>query len=568
MSQTESILIEEVTSEFQNISNRSVEILESHEGLEKHIDVIKGIIAQLTDEGILKVSLIGQYSAGKSTIISAMTGDKAVKIDADIATDEVKGYDWNGITVMDTPGLHTDRLDHDQKTLEAIESSDLLVYVLTSDLFDDFILANFRKLAFAQSYRHKMMLVVNKMSMESGEYEELKANYTIALKDTLQLADLDEFRISFIDAAEYIEGIEDADEEFIELSHFGEFIGNFNDFVQEKQLLGKIDRPIRNVITELGEAISKNQGEEADTFYKLLNRIESRVKKSSIRSENELKKITSEIRSEIIRFGSRLTSMIGGEGIDFDNENKKVEVSIQELIDQKNEELQQSLNKERTELTEEIKDVLSSELAEVFFDMSTKVETDVTGRNVKLLNTENIQKNLNALNSIAGRASDGILKISNTAGQSGFVNATKMSGTSLHKGIYSIGKFFGVKFKPYQAVNAAKTMTNVAKIAGPVLALAGVLFEVANHVKEEAELKKILNAKDECSSMFVALGKKVEDEFKKQFNQYNDEMYNSLLTEIAEERQKATERYSSSSDLQVRINHQIGELNKLLFKLK
>lgn len=568
MSQTESILIEEVTSRFQQVSEQSIEILDGHEGLEKHIDVIKGIIAQLADEGILKVSLIGQYSAGKSTIISAMTGDKAVKIDADIATDEVKGYDWNGITVMDTPGLHTDRLDHDLKTLEAIESSDLLVYVLTSDLFDDFILANFRKLAFTQSYRHKMMLVVNKMSMESGEYEELKANYTTALKETLQLADLDEFRISFIDAAEYIEGIEDDDEEFIELSHFGEFIGNFNDFVQEKQLLGKIDRPIRNVITELGEAISKNQGEEADTFYKLLNRIESRVKKSSIRSENELKKITSEIRSEIIRLGSRLTSMIGGEGTDFDNENKKVEVSIQELIEEKNKDLQQSLNKEREELTSEIQTVLSSELAEVFFDMSTKVETDVTGRNVKLLNTENIQKNLNALNSIAGRASDGILKISNTAGQSGFVNATKVSGTSLHKGIYSIGKFFGVKFKPYQAVNAAKTMTNVAKVAGPVLALAGVLFEVANHVKEEAELKKILNAKDECSSMFVALGKKVEDEFTKQFNQYNDEMYNSLLTLIAEERQKATERYASSSDLQVRVNLQIGELNKLLSMLK
>ena len=71
-------------------------------------------------QGPLTVAFIGQYSAGKSTIISALTGRRDIHIDADIATDKTASYDWNGIRVIDTPGLFTDRHDHDEITYEAL----------------------------------------------------------------------------------------------------------------------------------------------------------------------------------------------------------------------------------------------------------------------------------------------------------------------------------------------------------------------------------------------------------------------------------------------------------------
>jgi hypothetical protein len=84
----------------------------------------------------LTVAFVGQYSAGKSTIISALTGRRDIHIDADIATDKTAPYDWNGIRVIDTPGLFTDRHDHDEITYEAIAKADLLVFCLTYMLFD------------------------------------------------------------------------------------------------------------------------------------------------------------------------------------------------------------------------------------------------------------------------------------------------------------------------------------------------------------------------------------------------------------------------------------------------
>jgi ribosome biogenesis GTPase A len=61
------------------------------------------------ENGILTVAFIGQYNAGKSTTISALTGRRDIRIDSDIATDKTANYDWNGIKLIDTPGLFTDR---------------------------------------------------------------------------------------------------------------------------------------------------------------------------------------------------------------------------------------------------------------------------------------------------------------------------------------------------------------------------------------------------------------------------------------------------------------------------
>ncbi|MEH2080733.1 MAG: GTPase [Nostoc sp.] len=49
-------------------------------------------------EGILSLAFIGQYNAGKSTTISALTGRRDIRIDSDIATDKTASYDWNSIS--------------------------------------------------------------------------------------------------------------------------------------------------------------------------------------------------------------------------------------------------------------------------------------------------------------------------------------------------------------------------------------------------------------------------------------------------------------------------------------
>lgn len=160
------------------------------------------------ENGLLAVAFVGQYNAGKSTTISALTGRRDIRIDSDIATDKTTSYDWSNIKLIDTPGLFTDRKDHDQITYEVINKADLLVFCLTYMLFDSVTVENFKKLAYEQGYRWKMMILINKMSDEAGEEAQKIANYRQSLAAALKPYNLDEFPLCFIDAKDYCEGVD------------------------------------------------------------------------------------------------------------------------------------------------------------------------------------------------------------------------------------------------------------------------------------------------------------------------------------------------------------------------
>ena len=113
-----------------------------------YVQNIEKNITVMHEQKLIKVTLVGQYSSGKSTIISALTNNRQIKIDADIATAEPTDYEWNNILLTDTPGISTDRKEHDEITKDTIRKSDLIVYVITSSLFDNIILNDFIGLAY------------------------------------------------------------------------------------------------------------------------------------------------------------------------------------------------------------------------------------------------------------------------------------------------------------------------------------------------------------------------------------------------------------------------------------
>ena len=132
-------------------------------------------LQEVSERKDLRLAFVGQYSSGKSTIISALTGNKDITIDANIATDKVTEYRWNNIVLMDTPGILAGKVEeHDERTKAALKECDLIFYVLTSQLFDDVVFNNFIDLAYNQHLADKMFIVVNKMNMEYGDYAHLE----------------------------------------------------------------------------------------------------------------------------------------------------------------------------------------------------------------------------------------------------------------------------------------------------------------------------------------------------------------------------------------------------------
>jgi small GTP-binding protein len=164
-----------------------------------------------------KVVFAGQYSAGKSTILRALTGREDVAIGAGITTAQAHIYEWEGIEVVDTPGIHTTvRPDHDEITYRAIAAADLLVFVVTNEMFDSHLAGHFRQLAIERDKAHEMMLVVNKMRRcAMGNIVESQRVIRDDLRKVLIPFSPEQLRTSFIDAEAALESRTEKDEAIV-----------------------------------------------------------------------------------------------------------------------------------------------------------------------------------------------------------------------------------------------------------------------------------------------------------------------------------------------------------------
>jgi len=507
-------------------------------------------LKEYKQKGTLTVAFIGQYSAGKSTIISALTGRRDIHIDADIATDRTTPYDWNGIKIIDTPGLFTDRTDHDEITYEAIAKADLLVFCLTHMLFDTTTIENFKKLAYDQGYRWKIMLVINKMSAAAGDEEQKISSYHHSLAEALKPYDLKEFPTCFIDAKDYCEGIDDDDDFLTEVSRFETFIAELNHFVERRAALTHLDTPVRIVLLCLDEAqigFARNSDEDT-AFLEVLSRISRRINKERERLRTKVKSITLEMSAAINTEGERLASAVGDSG--FEELNKRAEINIRKYYENAGEELENTIKSALESMREEVEAELQSNLTQTFVSQ-LNFTGKVSGKNLaNNVSTEQLQAQVVWLQDIGGqvgaRITTAATKDLAMVGQ-GFLRSSNVAGSSLHQGVYSIGKLVGFKFQPWQAVGIAKNIGNAAKFLGPALAVVSIGLDLhAMHQEREHE-QKMADIRRDITSQFKTIAVDLEKQIERQLQEFESESYDQLKKNIDQAGQKTTSAMAIST---------------------
>ncbi|MEM7553194.1 MAG: GTPase [Cyanobacteria bacterium P01_A01_bin.84] len=529
-----------------------------HQALNKHYQ-----------QGFLTVAFVGQYSTGKSTIISALTGKRNIRIGADITTDTTANYDWNGIKLIDTPGLFTDRQDHDEITYDAIRQSDLLVFNLTYMLFDSITAENFKKLAYELGYRWKMMLVVNKMADGAGEEEELIANYSKSLAVALEPYSLDDFPVCFIDAKDYCEGVDEEDDFLMEVSRFQTFTDELNTFVKNRGSLAKFDTPIRIALGYVNETqltLIRDNNKDA-VYLELLHRLSRKVNQERDRLGTTVKSIALRISVAIAHEGMILADKVGME--DIEPLGKEVESEIEELCKKAGLEMEEAVRTAIDSLQEEIKEVIESDLAEAFI-RRLEVNEKFFSNSTKNINSENInsevdleqlRQQVHSFKKLGDLFSQGLSNLAIKPGVNqtqGILSAGNVAGSHLHQGIYGIGKLIGVNFKPYGAVNIAKGIGNFAKFLGPIIAVGALVVDIHTQAEEEKRDREIADVKKKITSDFIAMGKDLESQMEAQLREVENEIYTKTENQIAQERQKE-ENAIATSDISIKQLVEIRE---------
>ena len=439
----------------------------------------------------INIAFAGQYSAGKSSLLTILTGE-SLEIGEGIVTSKTQKLDWHGINVWDTPGLHTEiHPEHDDMTKELLSNVDLIVYVITNELFDRCVLADFRSLAFAHDRKEEMMLVVNKMGRESrGNSEAARNSKNTNLHEILAPAAPEDFHITYVDAKSWFGAQLETDEYFrqkkLKTSNIDQLVSNLDTFAAAKGWLGRFTSTLYTLEHILQEALNSlptgDSLADASTEYLI------REKNIYLECERNLQlRVFTELdtfRNFTAEKAAEMANLLepGLTQEQFDSSEKRCIAEI----DAKRKELVSAIDRIIADESQKLKSKLSDlENGDFAKDLTKKLHIRLKKMD-KVLTDPTTQTVINKGGDIAGKMGQWLK--ANTAGSNaGKGSFAGLGGSNVHETVLKIGHMLGHKFKPYEALK----WTRGLKVAGTVLAVVGIVVSVGMEVANDIEQEKI-----------------------------------------------------------------------------
>ncbi|MGE8451771.1 MAG: LeoA/HP0731 family dynamin-like GTPase, partial [Pseudomonadales bacterium] len=107
-------------------------------------------------------------------------------------------------------------------------------------------------------------------------------------------------------------------------------------------------------------------------------------------------------------------------------------------------------------------------------------------------------------------------------------------GSDAHKVVYNVGKFFGVKFKPWGAVKVARTIGNAGRVISAVGGVLAVVAQIAEDRQQEQYRLQLRDARDGVRSAYRDSALSVQAAVWEQFESFLKDFYDSELLAIDE----------------------------------
>ena len=509
--------------------------------LSSDIEDIRGLASQIPSgekTGGLTIAFCGQYDAGKSTLIKALTGRNDIPISSDVCTDKVTAYQWNGVELLDTPGIKAGYEDHDAITYEAIDRADLLVFVITPQLFDPTIGKHFRELAFERQKAGEMLLVINKRSISPATLDILRTD----IEEVIEPLKLDALKTTLVDAETWIKAPDcddPAERRELEIySGFAQLIEALNDFVKEKGFAGRLTTPVYEAKYRAEQGLALMQVDEpgGKEYLEILRRVRGMLVASKTRLHRRIDGQIVRAKDEIAREGTTVASAIysGLEEKELNEINERALRKCQEFQERLKEDIESSIKEELNRLTEEVQRLSADPFVQGVIDkFGTAPLESVAGQGndpeapSKAKAWSKVGKFLQQLGTwlrapaIGPKGADQI-----------FLTSSGAAGGPMAKWTLEIGKFFGVKFKPWGAINTAKVIGNIGKVVAIAGAVLGIVLQIFDEKQKAEKQKELQKARSSVLHGYATLADEMQTAFKKQVDTfiacYFDEAINRL----------------------------------------
>lgn len=487
----------------------------------------------------LSIVFAGQYSAGKSSILSLLTGIRQ-KSGQGITTAEISRLDWNGIEVIDTPGIHTElHGDHDRITYEAISAADLIVFVLTNEGFSNHLAGHFRKLVNEMGKGHEMMLVVNKMDNEAegntpGAREIKKEHLDRVLAPSFTA---DDMYVSFISSELYRESLQNDDpelgRELLEESGWESLIANLNRFAADRRLAARYTTNLYRLEQLLYDAIAmyRTADPEADATVELLNRNRRALTESRRKIRERVNQEIRQGNTRVAGLGDSIALALNS-GVRQEEFNGQLNDAFEQtdmISDYVLEQIERIISEESEQLGKAMAVVMDSQLAA---DLKARFQEEITRRNI---NPEYIDK-LGKGAKYASEVSTWITNIMNTPGvKTGWKQFFKINGSGASqasKAVIEIGNFFGHQIKPWKAAKIANRVGTAGKVIGVAGVVAGVALQIWNDRQDKEKEQYLLETRTDIRNSFREAAAVMDEELTRQSDSWMEKEIDTMIAEI------------------------------------
>ena len=537
-------------------------------------DLVKRIpVTILPEEEAITLVFAGQYSAGKSTILKVLTEKNDIATGAGITTQEAHTYDWNGIKVIDTPGVHTQlRPDHDEISYQAIASADLLVFVITNELFDSYIAQHFRKLAIEKDKAHEILLIVNKMRRcVKGNTTEMQDIIREDLRKVLLPFSPEDLRLCFIDAESSIDSLHESDPEFAAAlwrkSGIDAFMTELNNFVQEKGLISRHTTALYNLEQVLQEALTaESTGDiDVDATEELFLQKRRALLETKERIPRAVEKEIQNVGAKVRQDGRKVADFIHGNAKkeEVDHELQKAQERVEKYAEECGQSIETLIIKQMEELDERLGNILNSEFAK---ELSVRLEHRIKDADIS---PESLAK-MKASADVSQKLGKFLIENSFKAGSGAFSEIFKLanySGTKTHELVKIIENFFGKKFKPWEAIKWTKNIAH----AGRVFVVAGTVLTFVLQFKEDADAAQLEIDLRESRALirngFNDAAHAIETHFDKATGAYITETFDPEIESVDKQLSELREMQQSRSDLFQDLGKLLKETKSLIKEL-
>jgi GTP-binding protein EngB required for normal cell division len=473
------------------------------------------------DERALTLAMAGEYSVGKSSLIEALTGQQ-VPVGAGVTTVKVYPYPYQDLLLVDMPGTLSGQMEHDETAMRAITDADLILFVVSNELFNKDSLPYFKLAAEKLAKKHQMLLVVNKFdrfNLAQRTPEKGVEFITGVLAEQIQPLRVNEFGPVVVSTRDYLSAHRASDvqkrKRLLATSRFDTLVSAIDDFSARRGVIAQQLRPLQQLLEILEEALTvalADDGSRSRAEALVRRRIFALTEARSL-ARIEFRQLRDKARGRFVQPSEKLLKLIDEKVTqeEMDTAAIVVEAELERVVKTFGDELTSLCEKLVADIRDRLQEIDASPLAgqvraefEVDFDRP-EIGNIGGGMSVKQRKTV-------------------------AAGMRNLANSLTKNSKQVADALGKIFKFFGGKFKPWGKVKLGKFIGKAGKVLGPLVAVGEAYMNYREEETKEQAERQLRTLRAELRAQFADAASQFDGALREQEEAILKDLYEKPLS--------------------------------------